>query len=178
MDDGPDDSPAEPRFVADAMLGRLARWLRLLGWDVLYDPSLDDRELARLAAREGRILLSRDRGLLARRIVRQGLFVRDDDVGLQLAQVLRDLELRPDPSRAWTRCSVCNTPTEAVPKPSVEGRVPAYTFATHDRFRRCPGCGKIYWAGTHRALACADLARWLGKTPSPGCGGEDPQKVP
>ncbi len=178
MAERPDGPAAEPRFVADAMLGRLARWLRLLGWDVLYDPSLDDRELARLAAREDRVLLSRDRGLLARRIVRRGLLVRDDDVGLQLAQVLGELGLRPDPARAWTRCSVCNTLTEEVPKQSVEGRVPAYTFATHDRFRRCPGCGRVYWAGTHRALACADLVRWLGGGTPPGCDGEGPQKVP
>ncbi len=174
----PDHPPAEPRFVADAMLGRLARWLRLLGWDVAYDPGLGDRELARLAAREDRVLLTRDRGLLARRIVRRGLLVRDDGVGRQLAQVLRDLGLDPDPARAWTRCSLCNTPTEEVPKESVAGRVPAYTYATHERFRRCPGCGKVYWGGTHRALACADLVRWLGEGKAPGCGGDDPEKVP
>ncbi len=178
MDVPPATSSPEPRFVADAMLGRLARWLRLLGWDVLYDPHRDDRELARIAAREDRVLLTRDRGLLARRIVRRGLLVRHDDVGAQLAQVLAELGLRPDPARAWTRCSVCNTPTEDVPKESVRDRVPAYTFATHERFRLCPGCGRVYWPGSHRELACADLDRWLGREGGSPCPGDPPEKVP
>jgi len=150
-----------PRFVVDAMLGRLARWLRLLGYDALYDPSADDRALARCAAASGRILLTRDRGLLARRLVTRGLLIHDDRLAGQLRQVAAECGLALDPARCFTRCLACNAETREVSRDEVAGRVPPFVLRTHERFRACPGCGRVYWAGSHRALALRQLARLL-----------------
>lgn len=151
----------EPRFVVDAMLGRLARWLRLLGYDALYDPAADDRALARCAAASGRILLSRDRGLLARRLVTRGLLVADDDLAGQLRQVATACGLELDPARCFTRCPSCNAPTREAARDEVAARVPPYVLRTHERFRACAGCGRVYWAGSHRELALRQLAKLL-----------------
>ena len=150
------------RFVADAMLGTLVRWLRLIGVDTAYDPHADDRAIARLAVREGRAVLTRDHGLLARRLVRDGLLVASDDLGEQLRQVIAAYALPVDPARLFTRCTACNTPVERVPPEEVQGLVPPYVWRTHQEFRRCPGCMRIYWAGTHEKHAREHLAVLLG----------------
>ncbi len=134
------------RLVADAMLGRLARWLRLVGYDTLYDPRYGDDELVRLARAEGRILLTRDRALARRRGVRT-LFIASQCLQEQLSQVVRDLGLEGE--RAFSRCSVCNQRLESVPKSWAWGHVPPYTFATQREFRLCPACNRFYWRGTH-----------------------------
>jgi hypothetical protein len=144
------------------MLGRLARWLRLLGYDTLYDPRADDRALARQSAAEGRILLTRDRGLLARRIVTQGLLVEHDHLAGQLRQVATACGLVLDPGRCFTRCLSCNAGTGEAERSEVAGRVPPFVLRTHERFRACPGCGRVYWAGSHRELALRELGRLLG----------------
>lgn len=156
--------PGPARFVVDAMLGRLARWLRLLGHDTLYDPSAEDRELARCAAATGRILLTRDRGLLARRLVTRGVLVEHDDLAGQLRQVSAACGLALDPARCFTRCPSCNAETVDAAPEAVSGRVPPYVLRTHERFRACPGCGRVYWAGTHRDAALRRLGRMLGGT--------------
>jgi hypothetical protein len=140
------------------MLGRLARWLRLLGYDTLYDRRWDDAELARVAAREQRVLLTRDHALLRRRIVRRGLLVDEDDPDRQLRFVVAELGLTRDPKRLFTRCLHCNTPVEPVAADDVRGEVPPYVLRHCDRFARCPGCGRVYWNGTHQQLARQRLA--------------------
>lgn len=157
-----DADPALPRFVADAMLGRLARWLRLLGCDTAYDPQLDDRALAGLAAREGRVVLTRDRGLLARRIVRRGLLVDSDELGAQLRQVLHAFDVPVARARLFTICVACNAPLVEAARDDVTGRVPPYVLRTHERFRACGVCGRVYWGGTHVDLALKDLERLAG----------------
>ncbi len=137
---------AAPRLLVDAMLGRLARWLRILGCDVLYDPAWTDNELVRRARAEGRILLTRDTALARRRGVRT-LFVESEVPEIQLRQVVRDLDLRLE--AAFSHCPVCNDRLEAVPKSSAWGYVPPYTFCTQDEFRLCPNCNRFYWRGTH-----------------------------
>ncbi len=151
-----------PRFVADAMLGRLARWLRLIGCDTAYDAQLDDRALAGLAAREGRLVLTRDRGLLARRLVRRGLLVESDELGAQLRQVLGACDVPLARERLFTVCVACNGALAEKTPDDVAGRVPPYVRRTHERFRACAGCGRIYWGGTHVARALADLERLTG----------------
>jgi len=146
------------------MLGRLARWLRLLGYDALYDPSADDRELARCAAASGRVLLTRDRGLLARRLVTRGLLIDDDHLAGQLRQVAAEFGLAFDPARCFTRCLACNAPTREVSPAEVEGRVPPFVLRTQERFRACPGCARVYWAGSHRELALRQLERLLERS--------------
>jgi uncharacterized protein with PIN domain len=135
-----------PRFIADAMLGKLARWLRILGYDTLYDDRADDHALVRWARAEGRILLTRDRELARRRGLRC-LFVTDEDVDEQLAQVVRDLGLSLD--GAFSRCNVCNEPLEPVDKDAIRDQVPPYVYQTQEQFARCTGCGRIYWPATH-----------------------------
>lgn len=154
----------EPRFVADVMLGRLARWLRVLGFDTLYDRRWDDLHLARLSAREQRVLLTRDRGLLERRIVRDGLLVIDDDPAAQLRQVIRALDLRVDRSRMFTRCTRCNAPVVDVSPAEVEGEVPPFVLRHCARFARCPECQRVYWNGTHQQLARRELDAILTQT--------------
>ena len=136
----------DTRFLADSMLGTLAKWLRILGYDTVYDAGLDDNELVRLARAEGRILLTRDGGLLQRKGP-QYLFIASQVLQEQLAQVLRAFGLHAN--HAFSRCPVCNTPLEDVPKHDAWGQVPPFVFQTQERFSLCPACNRFYWRGTH-----------------------------
>jgi len=137
------------RLIADAMLGRLAKALRMLGFDVTYDPFIEDRELIQRAREQERVLLTRDTGLLRRGHLPAHVFVESDHVQEQLGQVARELGLKLDRGAAFTRCIVCNEPLAAVDKDLVRAQVPPYVYATQERFSRCTGCGRIYWRGTH-----------------------------
>lgn len=141
----PHNSPA-PRFAADAMLGRLATWLRLLGYDTFYQADIEDSDLAAIAQREGRILLTRDVQLTKRRNVRT-LLIESDDVWAQLRQVVRTCRLRRTPNQA--RCPRCNTPLHPLDHSAARGRVPEYVWRTRQTFRACPTCGRVFWRGTH-----------------------------
>src|SRR5262245_42550880 len=138
----------EPRFFADAHLGRLARHLRLLGFDTAYERDCDDAHLAATAAAEGRIVLTRDGGLLKRNVVTHGLFVRAKQPRAQLHEVVRRLQLasRLNP---FTRCLVCNEPLTGVSKEQVAAQVPERAWHSHEQFMRCGRCGRVYWPGTH-----------------------------
>ena len=154
-----------PRFTADAMLARLAPWLRVLGWDTRLDPALPDRELVRLADAEGRILLTRDRHLLRELRPQRALEVRHDDPLAQLVQVVRELGLEA-PTELFTRCTVCNTPLSAPLDPPDRARLlPPDVRDAPGPARQCPGCGRIYWRGSHarRMHAALDqaLPGWL-----------------
>jgi uncharacterized protein with PIN domain len=138
-----------PKLFADAMLGRLARWLRLLGLDVAYAPELDDGELVERAVAEGRLLLTRDRRLLLRRKARGGMLVRSEVLEDQVLQVVAQLGLSLRASRLFTRCVQCNLPLEEVSAAEARRRVPAYVARTQSSFRRCPGCRRIYWRASH-----------------------------
>lgn len=128
------------------MLGRLAKWLRILGYDTLYFSSLDDNDLVRIARAEGRIVLTRDREMLRRRGI-DSLLIESDNFEEQIRQVLHDLNLKLDES--FSRCPVCNSPLQNIDKEAVRERVPPYVFKTQERFSLCPQCDKIYWRGTH-----------------------------
>ena len=134
------------RFLVDSMLGRLAKWLRILGYDTLYFSSLDDNDLVRIARAEGRMVLTRDRLMVRRRGI-DSLFIESDDFMEQIRQLFHDLNLKLD--RSFSRCPVCNSPLQGVAKEAVRERVPPYVFRTQERFSLCPQCGKIYWRGTH-----------------------------
>lgn len=139
-------SENKPRFVADAMLGRLARWLRALGYDTLYDSSLDDAKLAELARGQARILLTRDVELTRRRNL-TCLLIQDDKIVKQLRQVVSAFGL--DSDAAFTRCIECNAELVPLEPEHAVSLVPPYVMKTQTRFRRCPRCGRIYWRGTH-----------------------------
>ncbi len=130
------------------MLGRLATWLRLWGYDTAYRPEADDPELARLARAEERILLTRDVELTRRRGL-ACILIASERVEEQLQQLVRDLQLTP--RQAFSRCAVCNLPLQDVTKESVQDAVPPYVFQTMEVFRRCPRCRRVYWRGTHWA---------------------------
>jgi uncharacterized protein with PIN domain len=153
-------------MIADGMLGRLAKTLRMLGFDVAYDPFIADDELIRRAKGERRVLLTRDTGVVRRRGLPRHVFVASDHVGEQLAQVAQELGLRLDKDAAFTRCTVCNAELDAVTKDLVRDDVPPYVFATQERFARCRGCGRIYWRGTHVERMERTLAELIAQTPA------------
>ena len=130
------------------MLGRLARWLRTLGYDTAYDDAIDDAELVRRAFAEGRYLLTRDRKLFVEWRVEGGLLVDADAPLEQLAQVV-DVFALPRPDRLFTRCRICNGRLEAVDRDEVVDRVPARVRARTWSFAQCPECGRVYWEGSH-----------------------------
>jgi uncharacterized protein with PIN domain len=133
-------------FIADAMLGTLAKWLRILGYDTLFDPALDDYGLMRLARAEDRVLLTRDRELARRRGVR-ALLIESENLDDQIRQVLTDLDLKPN--QTFSRCPVCNEPLQPLNREAAKARVPAYVARTHETFKICPACQRVYWRGTH-----------------------------
>src|SRR3972149_4567212 len=148
------------KFFADSMLGKLARWLRPLGYDAAYDPYIDDGELVRRALEEGRTILTRDKRLMLRRSARgRALFIASDFAGEQLKQVIK--EFPPDEALLLTRCLRCNVLLEDIPKETIEAKVPPYVFRTQSEFSACPACKRIYWGATHRQRMLEDLKRLL-----------------
>jgi uncharacterized protein with PIN domain len=139
-------SDERPKFVADEMLGSLSRWLRIMGYDTAYEKDMEDMEILRLAEREKRMLLTRDKDLV-RRARKSGFLVEDDDLSAQLRQVSDALDLKLDES--LTRCTLCNGGLEIVSPEAVRDRVPIGALESNDEFYRCRKCGKIYWKGSH-----------------------------
>jgi uncharacterized protein with PIN domain len=160
------------------MLGTLAKWLRILGYDTYFDPDLDDHQLVRIARAEDRVLLTRDTELARRRGV-QVLLLSSESLEEQLHEVLVDARSRlgSDADRfarlmdeqILTRCPVCNEPLEDLDRDEARARVPPYVFQTQEAFKICPGCQRVYWRGTHWERMQARLSRILsGKGASSG----------
>jgi hypothetical protein len=144
----PDGCPVEPRFVLDNHLGRLAAYLRMLGFDCLYQNHFDDEEMAELVQAEDRILLSRDRRLLMRKAVVHGYCLRSLDSLEQLSEVIQRFDLK-ERIRPFHRCLRCNHPLEPVAKEVVLDRLEPLTKLYFDEFQICPACKQIYWKGSH-----------------------------
>jgi hypothetical protein len=138
-------------FLADATLGRLVTWLRILGYDTAVWKGRGGRDFLRKAALESRCALTRRRDLASRQCSGLVVVIRADQIREQLPEILETLALSPDPQRFFTRCLKCNERLEDVRKEDAQGRVPAYVAETHEAFRICPRCGRIFWPGTHRA---------------------------
>ena len=153
--EGLEVSPASvTAFAVDKMLGRLARWLRILGHDVAYGPHLSGRTLVERARRERRLLLTRDTRLLRDPHLPPHVFIASDHHREQLRQLAGVVPLG---GGFLGRCLDCNRALETVPREDVRATVPAYVFATQERFQRCPHCGHVYWAATHRDHMLAEL---------------------
>ena len=148
----------ELRFACDAMLGTLARWLRFAGFDAFYEAGISDAHLAGLARGEGRWLLTSDRRLAASAGPRS-LLVRAGTVEAQVGEVRRRLPLVVDANRFFTRCPVCNAALDEISREEAQTCVPPYVARTAPRFRRCLGCRRTYWPGTHAARIADRLAR-------------------
>lgn len=138
-----------PRFFADAMLGTLARWLRVIGLDVLYEADIDDGELVERAAAESRIILTRDRRMLERRLARHHLLIDSDEVGEQLRQVVTAFDLVSRHSGSFGRCLNCNTPLVEIEAAAARDRVPPYVARTQTHYRYCASCDRVFWRATH-----------------------------
>ncbi|NPV87119.1 MAG: Mut7-C ubiquitin/RNAse domain-containing protein [Anaerolineae bacterium] len=138
----------ETRFVLDTHLGRLAAYLRMLGFDTLYRNDYKDEELARISCEEKRVLLTRDRGLLKRKMVSHGYYVRETSAHQQAVEVLRRFQLEGQ-IKPFERCLKCNGLMRQVDKGAIEGKLPANTRKYYDLFYTCNVCGQIYWKGTH-----------------------------
>jgi uncharacterized protein with PIN domain len=134
------------KLLADAMLGRLAKWLRILGYDTAYIVDTDDFAVMRLARGENRLVLTRDRDLAGRRGIR-ALLIDSDVLEEQLQQVWADVGSPPDPS--VSRCPVCNEPLVEAEPEVIKARVPPYVQRTQRHFSVCVACHRIYWKGTH-----------------------------
>ena len=151
----------DSRFVVDMNVGRLAKWLRVMGYDTLFPPEGGDNQLVRIALREGRILVTRDAGIASRRAVRLGqmkvVHILDHDLRGQLTQLVR--EQRLSLTGGFSRCVLCNDPLLPAPEDQVAKRVPPYVLESQSTFMECPRCLRIYWPGTHWANMMSELRR-------------------
>jgi uncharacterized protein len=137
-----------PRFILDVHLGKLAGFLRLLGFDVLYENQGDDEDLARISANQNRIMLTRDRGLLMRNAVVYGYCVRATEPRQQLLEIIERFDLLSR-IKPFQRCLRCNEPLEPVNKEAVLNRLPPKVRESHHEFHICRCCDQVYWPGTH-----------------------------
>ncbi|MDI3524147.1 MULTISPECIES: Mut7-C RNAse domain-containing protein [unclassified Kosmotoga] len=139
------------KFFADRMLGKLAKKLRLLGFDTLYFNNIEEKNILELLHEEERILLTRDRSLHSRAL-KAGIdsyLLKSNHWNSQLRSVIQRFRLTEDNFHLFYRCSECNAELEEADAASVSGLVPDFVLYTNDKFMRCPGCGRIYWKGTH-----------------------------
>jgi uncharacterized protein with PIN domain len=136
---------ALPKFAVDRMIARVARWLRMLGADTTFDESIDGATMLKIARREGRILITRDKRLKS---APDALYLDSNHLREQLRQILAryPFDIHRD---AFSRCSRCNTPLIAVDRDVVRHRVPPFVYASNEKFSECPTCAHLYWSGTH-----------------------------
>lgn len=149
------------RLLLDGMLGRLARWLRILGYDAAFEANADDWALVRRARAEDRRLLTRDRQLADRRGV-STLLIRSESLEEQVREVVSAVGLAAD--GAFSRCPVCNRALVALNREEARDRVPAHVYRTQTVFQLCPTCDRVYWRGSHWRRMKEMLAGWQDLT--------------
>jgi uncharacterized protein with PIN domain len=141
-----------PKFIADCNVGKLARWLRLVGYDTRFFDGISDSQLVAQAQAEGRVILSRDTRIMKRRVITSGklkaILIQNDEPELQVRQVIDDLDLDSQ-FRPFTICLECNQVLVERNKDEVADLVPPYVYRTQTQFMQCPACHRIYWRGTH-----------------------------
>ena len=151
-------------FIADRTVGKLAKWLRILGYDTVYWRSDDLRGLLRRARNEGRILITKDAKLYKDTGSLKALLIHEDNPFLQLQEVVRFFRIPVKKEMLFSRCLICNAPLEAIDAEEAKEEVPEYIYRTHQEFSRCPSCRKIYWAGTHYDHMAAVVERLQKET--------------
>jgi uncharacterized protein with PIN domain len=154
-----------PKFIVDRNVGKLARWLRLMGYDTRFFDGDDDADLVAIARDEGRVILSRDTQIVKRRLITSGqigaVLIQSDQPERQIHQVIDALGLDSH-FRPFTICLECNQPLVERSKDEVKGLVPPYVFKTQNQFRQCPNCQRIYWRGTHWQAMTKKLEKFGG----------------
>jgi uncharacterized protein with PIN domain len=149
----------KPKFIVDFMLGRLAKWLRIFGYDTVYADRSYPENIILTSLKENRVLLTRNTGLSRKRAWKMVL-IRSDKFIEQAAQVMKELKFNISEADFFTRCTFDNAGLKAVPaKESIKSKVPEYVYKTQDKFSECPVCGRIYWAGTHYGLLIKTLKK-------------------
>lgn len=149
------------KFVTDAALGKLAKWLRLLGYDTIVFPGQAGREMLRLADEEGRIALTRRRDMLTRQFSGRLYLVEGTEVARQLKEIIIKFTIKINKQKMFTRCLRCNEELIAIAHEEVRNFVPPFVFETSSAYNRCPKCRKIYWTGTHRRNALQYLKQYV-----------------
>lgn len=151
-----------PRFIADHNVGKLARWLRMMGYDTLFFDGSDDSRMVATALSEDRVILTRDTGIMKRRLVTTGrlkaVLVVSDEPELQVKQLLRELGLDTR-LNLFTLCLECNQPLTSRSREQVRERVPPHVFKTQHQYMECPSCHRIYWRGSHWQAMIRKLKR-------------------
>jgi uncharacterized protein len=148
----------KPRFVVDVMLGSLAKWLRIMGFNTLYFRVIDDNELVKISKQEDRILLTRDLGISGSKKAGQCLLIRSQDTMEQLREVLKSLGSQPYKVISPQRCASCNGELLPAERSAIFGEVPEYVFWNSGAFFKCGDCGKVYWDGSHKVVIDAVIA--------------------
>ena len=141
-----------PKFIVTFEAGRLCRWMRVLGYDAVYFNKGKKRDLIIQSMRENRVILTREAGI-SRYSGTRMIRIKDDLVENQVRQVLKEMRLKAEGDKIFTRCVICNTPIKSVGKEEVGDRLPPYVYKTQNNFLKCPNCNKVYWKGTHYNLA-------------------------
>ncbi len=144
------DTPAKTSaFVVDRMLGGFAKWLRVAGFDTLYDHGYGRDELMAVSDSTGRLIITRDTWFESQSGIKVVVLHDNYTIG-QLREFFERYGIAPDPARYFTRCTLCNSPLVAASGDEVKALVPPYVLSTQRAFSRCPSCGRVYWGGTHR----------------------------
>jgi len=150
------------KFIADAMLGRLAKWMRFLGMDVLYYRDIEDRQIIRIAREQERTILTRDTGFLRRKELKDCIFIKSDDVFEQLSELKERIGL--DKYIQERRCPVCNGLFSIVArKADIKESVPDHVYRNYNNFIKCDGCGRVYWEGTHHQRIREKISGLIGR---------------
>ena len=152
------------RFIVDCMLGKLAKWLKILGFDALFFSKIEDDELLTIARKEGRILLTKDTGLIQQAKDVETLFLESEEWQDQVQQVLEHFNLR-EKVNPHTRCIDCNVVLKNLPKKNAKNLVSAFVFDKADSFALCPNCSRVFWRGTHFKDMEAKIQEILNKCP-------------
>lgn len=149
--------PARPRFICDEQLGRLAKWLRLQGFDTVFKCPMEDSELIRIAQSEKRFLLTRDHHLPAKTLWEGVIIIEGSHYARQMEELRKKMRLAK--TKPFTRCLDCNELIRSIPKAEVQDRVPEEVAESYDKFYTCPACQKIFWRGSHVKNSEAALNR-------------------
>ncbi len=143
------NSSLQKKFIADEMVGKLARLMRILGYDTLYFRQIADSDLIDIALKEKRTILTRDTRLVERVMVKDFVLIESDNPEEQVLELIKKSDIKPDREKFLSRCLECNTDLEFIAKEAVKDKVWSYTYETHDKFKICPRCDKVYWEGNH-----------------------------